>query len=343
MMRFLSLAAAIASFLACAKAQTIPIPNSQPNPYGPGESWGHKPGGKPYGSLGACKVDSHGVVWVVDRCGSPANNACKGSTEDPILAFDSSGKLIRSFGSGVFTNPHGMDVDKDGNVWVTDTAEHQVVKFSSDGKILMALGKKGVKGNGTDTFNAPSDVLVAPNGDIFVEDGHGGDTNSRIVKFSPDGKFIKTWGTRGTGPGEFDSDLHSLAMDSQGRVFVADRGNSRIQIFDQDGNFIAQWPQFGRPSGLAIVSDTLYVTDSKSDGPGGKVNAPYLRGFRIGSARDGTVTAFVPYDFNMPPISKDAKPNAGEAICADTNGTIWNAETFGIDLKRYMLKKSSHR
>ncbi len=339
MKTFLSLAAGVALMAASAGAQTIPVPNSQPNPYGPGQSWGHKPDGKPYGSLGACKVDSHGVVWVVDRCGAPANNACKGSTEDPILAFDASGKLIRSFGSGLFTNPHGMDVDKDGNVWVTDTAEHQVVKFSPEGMILMTLGKKGVKGTGTDTFNAPSDVHVAPNGNIFVEDGHGGDTNSRIVKFSPDGKFITTWGKRGTGPGEFDSDLHSLAMDSQGRLFVADRGNSRIQIFDQDGKFIAQWPQFGRPSGLSIVNDILYVTDSKSDGPGGEVNPPYVRGFRIGSARDGKVTAFVPYDFNMPPISEDSKPNAGEAICADANGTIWNAETFGIDLKRYMLKK----
>ena len=213
MKTFLSLAAGVALMAASAGAQTNAVPNSQPNPYGPGQSWGHKPDGKGYGSLGACQVDAHGVMWVVDRCGVAANNACKDSTENPILAFDSSGTFIRSFGRELFTNPHSMDVDKDGNVWVTDTAQHQVIKFSPEGKILLTLGKKCVKGTGTDVFNAPSDVLVAPNGNIFVEDGHGGDSNSRIVKFAPDGKVIKTWGTRGTGPGELDSDLHSLAMD----------------------------------------------------------------------------------------------------------------------------------
>jgi len=341
MKTFLSMAAGIVLMAASAAAQTDAVPNSQPNPYGPGEHWGKKADGSPYGSLGACVVDAKGNVWVADRCGQPDNNACKGRTEDPIYELDSSGKQIKSFGSGIFTNPHGMDVDKNGNVWVTDTAEHIVVKFGPDGKVLLTLGKKGVKGTGTDVFNAPSDVLVAPNGDIFVEDGHGGETNSRIVKFAPDGKFIKTFGTKGTGPGELSSDMHSLAMDSKGRLFVADRGNARIQIFDQDGKFIDQWHQFGEPSGLAIVNDILYVTDSKSDGPGGKVNPPYVRGFRVGSAKDGKVTAFVPYDFKAPAISAQAKPNAGEAICADKNGTIWNAETFGIDLKRYMLRKNS--
>jgi sugar lactone lactonase YvrE len=324
-----------------AGAQTNAVPNSQPNPYGPGESWGHKADGKPYGSLGACVVAPNGVVWVVDRCGQPDNNACKDRPENPILAFDTSGKQIKSFGAGLFTNPHGMDVDKGGNVWVTDTAEHIVVKFSPEGKVLLTLGKKDVKGDGEDVFNAPSDVLVAPNGNIFVEDGHGGKTNHRIVKFSPDGKFIMAWGTEGSGPGQLSTDLHSLAMDSQGRLFVADRGNARIQIFDQNGKFMEEWHQFGEPSGLAIVNDILYVTDSKSDGPGGKVNPPYIRGFRVGSAKDGKVTAFVPYDFKAPPISEKAKPNAGEAICADSKGTIWNAETFGIDLKRYVPKKNS--
>jgi len=341
MKTFLSFAACVALMAASAGAQTNAVPNSQPNPYGPGQSWGHKADGQPYGSLGACQVDARGVVWVLDRCGQPDNNACKGRTENPVLAFDASGKQIKGFGSGIFTNPHGMDVDKDGNVWVSDTAEHQVVKFSPEGKVLLTLGKRGVKGTGTDVFNAPSDVLVAPNGNIFVEDGHGGETNARIVKFAPDGKFIKTFGTKGTGPGELSTDMHSLAMDSQGRLFVADRGNARIQIFDQEGKFIAEWAQFGEPSGLAIVNDILYVTDSKSDGPGGKINPPYVRGFRVGSAKDGKVTAFVPYDFNAPAISKVARPNAGEAICADAKGTIWNAETFGIDLKRYMPKNTS--
>ena len=104
-------------------------------------------------------------------------------------------------------------------------------------------------------------VLIAPNGDVFVADGHGGNTNARIVKFSPDGKFIKAWGKKGSAPGGFDTP-HTLAMDSQGRLFVGDRQNNRIQIFDQDGNFIDQLFQFSRPSGVFIdAGDTIYVAD----------------------------------------------------------------------------------
>src|SRR5205807_10332395 len=134
------------------------------------------------------------------------------------------------------------------NVWITDAQGkdgkgHQVIKFSPEGKVLLTLGKAGVTGDGADTFNQPSDVVVAPNGDIFVADGHGGNSNARIVKFSKDGKFIKAWGKKGSAPGEFDTP-HALAFDSKGRLFVADRANDRIQIFDQDGKFLDQWKQF---------------------------------------------------------------------------------------------------
>src|SRR5258705_6903765 len=153
MKTFLSIAAGIVLTAASAGAQTNAVPNSQSNPYGPGESWGHKADGKPYGSLGACVVDSRGVLWVADRCGQPDNNACKGRTEDPIIAFDASGKQIKSFGRGIFTNPHGMDVDKNGNVWGTGTARHTVVKFRPAGKALLTLGTKAVKRTGTEVFN----------------------------------------------------------------------------------------------------------------------------------------------------------------------------------------------
>ena len=173
---------------------------------------------------------------------------------------------MKSFGAGLILFPHGLLVDPDGNVWVTDGLGkdgkgHQVFKFSPEGKVLMTLGKPGVAGSATDEFNAPSAVLVAPNGDFFVADGHGGNTNARIVKFDKTGKFIKTWGKKGSAPGEFDGP-HTLAMDSRGRLFVGDRGNNRIQIFDQDGNFLDQWAQFSRPSGVYIdKNDVIYVAD----------------------------------------------------------------------------------
>ncbi len=218
---------------------------------------------------------------------------CDGSTLDPVLKFDETGKLVKSFGAGLILFPHGLSVDLEGNVWVTDGLGkegkgHQVFKFSPDGKLLLTLGKRGVAGGGTDEFNAPSATLVAPNGDIFVADGHGGNTNARIVKFDKTGKFIKTWGKKGSAPGEIDGP-HTLAMDSRGRLFLGDRGNNRIQIFDQDGNFIDQWAQFSRPSGVYVdKNDVIYVADSES-GSVNKTRTDWKRGIRVGSAKDGKV------------------------------------------------------
>jgi DNA-binding beta-propeller fold protein YncE len=267
-------------------------------------------------------VDRDGrSVWVAERCGG---NDCASSTLAPILKFDANGTLVASFGAGMFLVPHGIDVDRDGNVWVTDDGlsapaakGHQVFKFSPDGKLLLTLGKPGVAGSGPDAFNRPSDVLVAPNGDVFVADGHGGASNARIVKFNAQGKFIKEWGRKGSAAGDFDTP-HSLAMDSQGRLFVADLRNFRVQIFDQDGRYLAEWKQFGMPGGLYIDGrDTLYVADSLS---GPDVHPGWTRGIRIGSARDGQVTAFIP------DATPDAMPiTAAEGVAADTAGNVYGA------------------
>jgi sugar lactone lactonase YvrE len=170
---------------------------------------------------------------------------------------------------------------------------------------------------------------VAPNGDIFVADGHGGDSNARIVKFSKDGKFIKAWGKKGSAPGEFN-EPHSIAMDSQGRIFVADRANSRIQIFDQDGKFLAEWKQFGRPSGIYIdKNDALYVADSESDAAR---NPGWKRGIRIGSAKDGKVTALIP-DTDTDPAH--ANSSGAEGVVADAQGNVYGAEVGPKDVKKY--------
>jgi sugar lactone lactonase YvrE len=193
--------------------------------------------------------------------------------------------------------------------------------------VLMTLGKPGTAGDGPDTFNAPSDVLVAPNGDIFVADGHGGDTNARMVKFSTDGKFIKAWGKKGTGPGEF-SYPHGLAMDSAGRLFVADRENNRIQIFNQDGKFLAEWKQFGRPSGIYIDKhDMLYVADSQS---AEKTNPGFQQGIRIGSAKDGKVVAFIPETKEL---------GALEGVAADAQGHVYGGYTGSMNLRRFVKSK----
>jgi len=204
------------------------------------------------------------------------------------------------------------------------------MKFNQDGKLMMTLGKAGQPGDAPDQFNAPSAVVTAPNGDIFVADGHGRDTNARIVKFAADGRFIKTWGHKGTAPGEFDIP-HALAMDSQGRLFVADRNNNRIQIFDQDGGFLDAWTQFSRPSGIYIdKNDTLYVADSESESVA-RNHDGWKRGIRIGSARDGTVKAFIP-----DPVEKARTTSAAEGVAADAAGTIYGAEVGPKRLMKYV-------
>ena len=236
----------------------------------------------------------------------------------------------------MFIRPHGIHIDRDGNVWVSDGEGpdgkdpkrngkgHQVFKFSPEGRLLMTLGKAGVAGSGPDTFNMPSAILVAPSGDLFIGDGHGGNSNARIVKFSKDGRFIKSWGKKGTAPGDFETP-HALAIDSRGRLFVGDRGNNRVQIFDQDGKFLEEWTQFGRPSGVFIDrNDTLYVADHQSDE---KTNPGFTKGIRIGSVRDGRVTAFVP----------DPDPNGSqEGVAVDAQGNIYGSLTGGMALKKYV-------
>src|SRR5688500_13607495 len=294
------------------------------------------PDGRKIGSTDGITIDRDGPsVWVFERCG--ANN-CVGSTVAPILKFDASGKAVKAFGAGMFIRPHGIHIDRAGNLWVTDGEGpdgkdprrngkgHQVFKLDQDGKVLMTLGKAGVAGDGPDTFNMPSAVLIAPNGDIFVGDGHGGASNARMLKFSKDGKLIKTWGKRGSAPGDFETP-HSLAMDSRGRLFVGDRENNRIQIFDQEGKFLDEWKQFGRPSGIFIDrNDMLYVADHQSDA---KTNPGFRKGITIGSAKDGKVTAFIP----------DPDPNGSqEGVAVDGNGNSYGSMTGGMALKKYVTQ-----
>jgi sugar lactone lactonase YvrE len=302
------------------------------NPYKTILNWGHLPEGRKWGATAGVAVGPDGNIWTYDRCGG---NSCFHTDVDPIFELDQkTGALLRHFGKGLFVQPHGLTVDRDGNVWVTDGdgkegQGHQVFKFSPDGRILLKLGKAGVKGEGTDVFDAPNAVLVTPAGDIFVAEGHFPTVgNSRVLKFDKNGRFVKVVGGKGTGPGEFN-EPHALAMDSAGRLFVADRSNNRIQILDRDGKFIAEWKQFGRPSGLFIKDDILYVSDSEShpDRPGSHgYNPGCERGFRIGSVKDGKVTAFIP--------NPDGMTGGSEGIAVDHQGNVYGASRIAAEAGR---------
>ena len=317
--------------------------NNLPSPYLPGVSWGLLPGGRKWGSTAGIVVGPDGNIWAIDRCGAHGSRGtnCADSPLDPILEFDPSGKFLKSFGKGLFVSPHKISVDHEGNLWIADNGikdgkGQQVFKFDENGKILLTLGKAGVAGPGLDTFDQPTEVAIAPNGDIFVADGHGEKPtdNARIMKFDAHGKFLKTWGKKGTGVSEFDCP-HTLAFDSQGRLFVGDRQNNRIQIFDQDGHFIAEWKQFGRPSGIYIdKNDVIYVADSESRNgePGYGYNPGCRRGIRVGSAKDGSVSYFVP---DAAPYPAAADSTGPEGITADPAGNMYGAE-FTMDVKKYV-------
>ena len=315
-------------------------PNSQPNPYLTIRDFFKMPPGRTMGSTNSVAVDHEGHIWVVDRCGA---NDCAGSKLDPVMEFDAKGKFVKSFGAGKFLFPHGMTIDKDDHIWVADGhvgngIGDDVLEFDHSGRVLRTLGKPGVAGAGHDTFSEPNAVLVAPNGDIFVADGHepGPGHNARVVKLDSRGKFILQWGEHGSGPGQFEMP-HALAMDSQGRLFVADRGNNRVQIFDQNGKFIAQWSQFSRPSGIYIdAHDVLYVTDSESiDKKGYGYNPNFQRGMRIGSAKTGDVDSFIP-DPDMGHANPDT--SAAEGVWVDPSGVIYGAEVGPKAVIRYVKK-----
>ena len=332
MARRMVLVFAIAVIEATLSAQSQTPRNDLPQPYKTTRDWGQLPPGVVWAAVTAIEPAPDGTIYVIHRC---FENSCAGRSEAPILKYDATGKLLATWGQGMFVFPHGATVDREGNLWVTDARGengkgHQVFKFNPQGKVLMTLGRAGVSGSGPDLFDQPTDVLVGPNGDVFVTDSHRNGRNNRVVKFTKDGKFVKEWGKKGSGPGEI-SEPHTIAMDSRGRLFVGDRENNRIQIFDQDGRFLTEWRQFGRPSGITITSDdTIYVTDSESGPDTGARELPGIKkGIRIGSAKDGAVTAFIE-DME----STVADHSGAEGIGVDAKGNV-----YGGVVRRRMLER----
>src|SRR5499427_5896235 len=289
---------------------------------------------RPWGGSNGVAVDRDGKsIWATDRCSPGTAPGCLGTKVNPVHHFDESGKEIRSFGGGMFVWPHGIHVDRDGNLWVTDARAASpeeltrfpgegnkgsvVVKFDREGKVLMTLGKPGVRGNPPDALTDPTDVVTDPN------------LIGRISVFDRNGKFRRVIGKTGTGPGEFRTP-HALEFDSRGRLIVADRHNHRIQILTKSGTFVAELDNFGRTSGLAIdKNDVIYTADSESTE---RVHPGWQRGIRIGSLKDGKVTMFIPP--HAAPNSTDGA--MGEGIAIDAAGNIFTAEAQLRGITKYV-------
>jgi 6-bladed beta-propeller protein len=342
-----------------AQQATYPKPTDLPNPYRLVEHWPTLPpsmnGGR-WGEVIRVHVDANGDVWVFHRCFNvvPAGSATcvgRGPANPPILKFSASGRLLKSFGAGLFAYPHGFTVDTGGNLWTTDVNDQEsilgvsarnadgvvmgqeVLKLSPEGKVLMTLGTEGVAGTGPGAFDRPTSVAVAPDGDVFVSDGH--DPNrfgtGRVVKFSKDGRFIKAWGRKGSAPGEFDEPHDIFVGGSRGWVYVADRKNNRVQVFDQDGGFIAAWTQFGQPSSVFVGrDDTIYIGASF---PSPSAKKGELRGIVVGHAITGSLTAFIP---DPADLDKVIRGTSASGIAADSTGAVFAADVGAHNLRKYI-------
>ena len=302
-----------------------------------------------------------GNIWVLHRCFSnqPVSMAScfdRGIANPPLLEFSPAGKLIKGIGVGLVAYPHGFDVDKDGNLYVSDINNHptimgvaaknaagvtlgqDVLKISPDGKVLMTLGKEGVGGPETDTFDEPSGVAVGPDGAIYVTDGHGGYddqfNNARVMKFSRDGKFIKTWGKRGPAPGDFQGPHDIFVGGSKGWVYVVDRGNKRIQVFDQDGKLITIWKQFGTPNSVFVDKDDNIFVGSGASGGKSAVND---RGIVVGNAITGEPKYFIPDPGDLSKMNDTGSSASG--IAEDAEGNIYAADVGENNLRKYTKSK----
>ncbi|HYR84633.1 MAG TPA: peptidyl-alpha-hydroxyglycine alpha-amidating lyase family protein [Terriglobia bacterium] len=205
------------------------------------------------GAAASVAFDSKGHLFVLTR-GQPS-----------LYEFDNNGKLIRSFGEGLFTRSHGLKIDKDGNIWATDVGAHTVMKISPQGQVILTLGTKGQRGAwdaSTQLLNEPNDIAIGSNGDLFVVQGHtpGAMGDPRVLKFDKNGKFIKSWGGKGKEPGKFDV-AHGIAIDAKGLLWVTDRENQRMQVFDTDGKFVRELKYAGLPCSLDIGNQYIYMVN----------------------------------------------------------------------------------
>jgi DNA-binding beta-propeller fold protein YncE len=361
---FVLIASAVVTFAVAGHAQQIQSlrPTALSNPYRLAEGWPSLPlgmNGGQWGEVIRVHVHSDGNIWVFHRCFNtvpPGHATCvgRGDSNPPILQFDPSGRLLTSFGVGLFAYPHGFTLDADGNLWASDVNDEavilglsaktadgavkgqEVLKLSPTGKVLMMLGRMGVAGNGPDTFDRPTGIAVARNGDVFVSDGHypNKHDNARVMKFAKDGRFIKAWGQKGAGPGDFDEPHDIFVGGSQERVYVADRRNKRLQVFDQDGNFLAAWTQFGTPSSVFVgKDDTIYVGSSFPDATAKKGE---LRGIVIGNAKDGSLKAYIPDPGDLDKVDVGT---SASGIAADEIGTIYAADVGTHGLRKYLKLK----
>jgi DNA-binding beta-propeller fold protein YncE len=297
-------------FVAAALPALAELKSGPPMNYAVVQDWAQLPKGWNFGECSGVDIDKNDNVWVFNR--SP----------HPVIQFDKSGKMLQAWSDMPVTTAHGIRVDPDGNIWTVDVAAHRVMKFTSSGRLLMMIGQVGGNpGPNNDTkdgLNRPANLTFSPSGDFFVADGYA---NSRVVKYNKDGEYQLHWGVKGTGDGEFNL-VHDVALDSQGRVYVADRTNQRVQIFDQKGKFLGKWTDVGSPWGLYYVrrENALYMCDGVND--------------RICKLNlDGQVLGVLSSHGKIP-----GKLDFPHSIAVDSTGAIYVAEIKNWRVQKFVPK-----
>lgn len=280
-----------------AASRAEPLPDYRPVP-----NWAKLPDGVKLGAVSAVATDARDRVYVAHR------------GKQPILVFNADGSFVRSWGDEHLDTPHGIRVDTEGNVWLTDMTSHRVLKFSPEGKLLLALGKRGVPGNTPDRFNRPTDVAVQPCGDFYVSDGYG---NARVMKFSRDGKLLMQWGRKGTSTGEFNLP-HAICLDERGKVYVGDRENNRVQVFDAEGKFQTQWRAGGAPYGLFLREHRLFVADARAH----RINVLDLEGKSVGRWGE--------------PGKGLGQFDTPHMLCVDSTGAVYVAEVGNRRVQKFV-------
>ncbi len=279
-------------------------------------------------------IDQDDHIFIFHRTGRNWTTPFPDSliSQNTVLELENeSGKIINSWGANYFIMPHGLTVDKQNNIWLTDVGLHQIFKFSHDGNLLMKLGVAKVPGNDSVHFNLPTDIAVADDGSFYVSDGYG---NSRIVKFSSTGKYIKEWGTYGNKPGEFMIP-HGLAIDQNNTLYVADRQNNRVQLFDTSGNFLKELKndvQVEQLPSIAIdKADKLFAID-----------------YDPTKKMDSTVMGSTIFEFNSSHANNrfGATGSANRTSCwfhdiaIDSKGNIYAGDILGLKVLKFKPKKS---
>ncbi len=292
----LSIFVAVGSFSIWAIAAEPAIPNYQRV-----ADWPALPPSLKLGPVSGVATDSAGRVYLLQRA------------QPPVVVFDGKGTVLRTWGDGLFKTPHGLRIDADDKVWITDIGSHIVMKCDAGGKSLLTLGRKNEPGDGPDRFNKPTDVALSAAGEIFVADGYG---NSRVVKFSREGRYLTEWGKEGTGPGEFDLP-HSICTDGKDRLYVGDRENDRIQVFNLEGKYVAEFKESGAPYGLFLKGDRLFVADGRAQ----TINVLNLSGKRIGEWSTGA-----------------GDSNAPHWVWLDPQGAVYVAYVDGQRIEKFTAK-----